>query len=819
MKNRFRATLVKLASQRSMNFAFVDQVLVSGSNFVAGILLARAFGIFEFGRFALAWMFVEFIGSLQFAAIIQPMLNIGPKQTETDSDRYYDAVIAQQAAVCMVFGVVAWLSATVAGWLLSDPEFSRLALPLCAAIMGYQLQCFFRRYFFARDRPLAGLVNDALRFAVQIAATAALAFVWPGSTAGAGLWIVAAACAVSALQGVLCFGRPKWNRAVFVDVSVRHWAFSKWLLPSALMYWMTTQGFALMSGFVLGAAATGSLRAAISIIGVVNILLLALDNFAPVQAARAVHVGGPIELRRNIARLALLTGTLVVTMVALININPGYLVHLLYGERFASIEQLVRWLCAPASVFAICTVLVIWAGALERPRTIFISYAAAAIFTTIAAYPLTRYGGLAGVVAGSFLVETIRAVVLLVAFVRWSRAITSEGAECVVPTGQATRDRGGVPWQIRRNLYRAGLWFLAASGLPRVMARHRAGQGAILSFHRVYLPKPHEFGSQSLSIAPKNFRRLVQTLQERGYDFLTISALADRLRTGELAQRKFVCLTFDDGFVDNYGEAYAICSELGVPMTVYLVSGFVRREFPMWSFGLEKALAAHDVLEFTWESKEVRLNARTMGQKRQAFLTVASLFVLAQPQRIKHLCADLGARYGIDFMALSDQNALTPAMISEMHASGLVEFGVHSVHHAYLSHLDNSDAYREIMQGKRDCEALLGAEIRHFAYPYGDERSFGSREIKFCRELGFQTAVTTESNTIFAADRDRLLALPRLTYNGTFQDTPLLGLLLSGALPTLRRGLRAWPMSAPVRNSPPTPLSVAASGGPEKLLG
>jgi O-antigen/teichoic acid export membrane protein/peptidoglycan/xylan/chitin deacetylase (PgdA/CDA1 family) len=819
MKNRFRATLVKLASQRSMNFAFVDQVLVSGSNFVAGILLARAFGIFEFGRFALAWMFVEFIGSLQFAAIIQPMLNIGPKQTETDSDRYYDAVIAQQAAACMVFGVVAWLSATVAGWLLSDPEFSRLALPLCAAIMGYQLQCFFRRYFFARDRPLAGLVNDALRFAVQIAATVALAFVWPGSTAGAGLWIVAAACAVSALQGVLCFGRPKWNRAVFVDVSVRHWAFSKWLLPSALMYWMTTQGFALMSGFVLGAAATGSLRAAISIVGVVNILLLALDNFAPVQAARAVHVGGPFKLRRNIARLALLTGTLVMTMVALININPGYLVHLLYGERFASIEQLVRWLCAPASVFAISTVLVIWAGALERTRTIFISYAAATVFTAIAAYPLTRYGGLAGVVAGSFLVETIRAAVLLVAFVRWSKAIMSEEVQCAVHARRATRARGGIPWQMKQDLYRSGLWFLAASGLPRLMARHSAGQGAILSFHRVYLPGPHEFGSQPQSIAPENFRRLVRTLQERGYDFLTMSALADRLRTGELARRKFVCLSFDDGFVDTYGEAYAICREFGVPMTVYLVSGFMRRDFPMWSFGLEKALAANDVLEFTWEGKEVRLDVRTMGQKRQAFLTVAPLFVRAQPQGVQRLCAELGARYGIDFMALSDQNALTPAMVREMHASGLVEFGVHSVHHAYLSQLDNSGAHREIMQSKRDCEALVGAEVRHFAYPYGDERSFGSREIKFCRELGFQTAVTTESNTIFASDRDRLLALPRLTYSGTFQDTPLLDLLLSGALPRLRRGLRAWPMSVPVTNSPPTPLSVAASGGPEKLLG
>jgi O-antigen/teichoic acid export membrane protein/peptidoglycan/xylan/chitin deacetylase (PgdA/CDA1 family) len=819
MKNRIRATLMQLASQRMMNFAFFDQALVSSSNFLAGILLARAFGVFEFGRFALAWMFVEFIGSLQGAAIIQPMLNIGPKQAEAGRDRYYDAVLAQQAAACMVFGLVAWLAATLAGWLLSDPEFDSLALPLCAAIMAYQLQSFFRRYFFSRDRPIAGLVNDALRFTVQIAATAALAFGWPGSTAAAGLWIVAAACAVSAFQGILCFGRLRWNTAGFVDVSMRNWNFSKWLLPSALMYWMTTQGFALMSGFVLGAAATGSLRAAISVVGVVNILLLALDNFAPVQAARAVHVGGPIELHRNITRLALLTATVVVSTVALINVDPGYLVHLLYGERFASIEQVVRWLCAPASVFAISTVLVIWAGALERTRTIFVSYAAATVFTAIAAYPLTRYGGLAGVVAGSFLVETIRVIVLLVAFVRWRRAIMSEEVQCAVRARRATRARRGMPWQLRQNLYRSGLWFLAATGLPRLMARHSAGQGAIMSFHRVYLPEPHEFGSHSLSIAPKNFRRLVQTLQERGYDFLTMSALADRLRTGELARRKFVCLTFDDGFVDTYGEAYGICREFGVPMTVYLVSGFVRREFPMWSFGLEKALAANDVLEFTWEGKEVRLDARTMGQKRQAFLAVAPLLVGAQPEGVKRLCAELDARYGIDFMALTDQNALTPAMVREMHASGLVEFGVHSVHHAYLSQLDNSGAHWEIMQGKRDCEALVGAEIRHFAYPYGDEGSFGTREIKFCRELGFQTAVTTESNTIFASDRDRLLALPRLTYSGRFQDTPLLDLLLSGALPRLRRGLRVWPLSASVRNSPPTPLSVAASGGPEKLLG
>src|SRR5258708_5422071 len=162
MKHRVRATLLRLASQRMRNFAAFDQVLASGSNFLTGILLVRALGLFEYGRFALAWMFVEFLASLQTAAIIQPMLNIGSKQAETDRDRYYDAVFAQQVIACMVFGPVAWASATLAGWLLSDPEFDRLALPLCAAVMAYQLQSFFRRYFFALTLPTPVLATDAM---------------------------------------------------------------------------------------------------------------------------------------------------------------------------------------------------------------------------------------------------------------------------------------------------------------------------------------------------------------------------------------------------------------------------------------------------------------------------------------------------------------------------------------------------------------------------------------------------------------------------------------------------------------------------------
>jgi O-antigen/teichoic acid export membrane protein/peptidoglycan/xylan/chitin deacetylase (PgdA/CDA1 family) len=790
MKQLLLRLLSIFASKRNMNYAFADQIMVSGSNFLTGILLARAFGIVEFGIFTLGWMFVEFMGSLQAAAVIQPMLNIGPKQLPDERASYFNAVLAQQAVLCAAFGPAAWLIAILAGQLLSDTEFGNLAIPLAAAVVGYQLQCFFRRYFYARERAGAVLVNDALRFSVQIPTTAALVFWWPGATAAAGLWIVAASCGVSALHGAIYFGRPRWNPVVFAKVVARHWDFSKWLLPSAFMYWMTSQGFPLMSGFVLGAAATGGLRVALAIVGVLNILLLAVENFAPVQAARAVHNGGQLELYRNIVRLALLTFTLVVVTVTLINIDPEYLLRLLYGDTYSSVTELVRWLCASAAIHAVCSILVIWAAALERARIIYVSYAAATVFTAIAAYPLTLYGGLGGVVAGAVLVEAIRAAVLLAAFLNWRRAVMSSGQSLAVGRGPGMLVRTDVRWEVKEGVFRAVLRMLGEVGLPRLMARHTAGQGAVIAFHRIYAPQPHEFGSHALSIAPNTFRRHIQTLQDRGYDFVKISDVPGRLRGGRTADRKFICITFDDGFVDTYTEAFPICREFGVPMTVYLVSSFVQRAFPMWSFGLEAAVAGNNELEFTWGHGPVRLYARTKAEKRQAYSAIASFFASAQPQEIRCACAELGSRYGVDFSGLSNTNALTPEMITEMRDSGLVEFGAHTVHHARLSILSDSDARQEILQSKRDCEAIVGAAVRHFAYPYGDRASFGSREIGFCRELGINTAVTTDSNTMVAADCDRLLALPRLSYNGRFQDTPLLDLLISGALPRLRRGLR-----------------------------
>ncbi len=343
---------------------------------------------------------------------------------------------------------------------------------------------------------------------------------------------------------------------------------------------------------------------------------------------------------------------------------------------------------------------------------------------------------------------------------------------------------------IERELLRYALWSTWASGLPRLMARRHAGRGGILSFHRVLPRGSQTFASQAVPVTPETFRGIVRTLKDQGYSFLSMSGLADWLQRPEDIG-KFVCLTFDDGFTDTYTQAFPVCQEFGVPMTVYLVPSFVRREFPLWLLGLEAVLATTDIISLTVDGREFQFAARTERQKRFAYQSVAPLLVAARPEQVRAVCHELEHRYGIDFAALAARDLLTPAMITNMQASGLVEFGAHGVHHACLGRLDEAEAYREIAQSKQECEALLGVPVHHFAYPYGDSEAAGPREAEMCRRLGFRTAVTTECNTIFTSDRLRPFLLPRLTYNGNFQDAPLLELLLSGTLPRLRRALRA----------------------------
>ncbi|MGN0886039.1 MAG: polysaccharide deacetylase family protein [Candidatus Spyradenecus sp.] len=87
----------------------------------------------------------------------------------------------------------------------------------------------------------------------------------------------------------------------------------------------------------------------------------------------------------------------------------------------------------------------------------------------------------------------------------------------------------------------------------------------------------------------------------------------------------------------------------------------------------------------------------------------------------------------------SDSAFLTPAQIREMAASGLVEFGGHTVHHQRLDEVPLEVAEREIRENRAWLTQLLGAAPRAFAYPCG---GYTEQVVETVARAGYTLAAT-----------------------------------------------------------------------------
>ncbi len=71
-----------------------------------------------------------------------------------------------------------------------------------------------------------------------------------------------------------------------------------------------------------------------------------------------------------------------------------------------------------------------------------------------------------------------------------------------------------------------------------------------------------------------------------------------------------------------------------------------------------------------------------------------------------------------------------------------VEIGAHSVTHARLSRLPPDQAREEMVRSKADLEAITGAPVRSFAYPYGEATPALAH---MAEDVGFARAFTMRS--------------------------------------------------------------------------
>jgi len=400
--------------------ALIDQAVVSGSNFLNTVILVRALGLAEFGVFSLLWLAVIFVVSLQQALLGQPLLTFVPKHEEGESRSYLAAVFR----LALIFTVlVALLTGAGYGFFLAHWDAENVQgtlLPMVLVVTFKQAHAFLRASFFATGRRDRALRNDILAYPGQSLALGALWFAGL-LTLSSALWIIGIFFVVACVVGLRSFEGLGVRPKPLAEVAERHWQFSKWIAAMAVAQWFGSNSYVVAAGLLLGTAAVGALKAAHTVIGVLHLVFLAMENVVPVAAARLLAVEGRERMTRYLKRVAVLGLTGTATISSFLALFPQWILRPLYhGEVTAEVTFALRGL-ALLYLFAFAiSLLQIGFRTLERTRVVFVTYLINTVVAVILAEPVVAAYGFKGVVLGMAGQQALLA--LMLAAVWWSSA-------------------------------------------------------------------------------------------------------------------------------------------------------------------------------------------------------------------------------------------------------------------------------------------------------------------------------------------------------------------------------------------------------------
>jgi peptidoglycan/xylan/chitin deacetylase (PgdA/CDA1 family) len=342
-----------------------------------------------------------------------------------------------------------------------------------------------------------------------------------------------------------------------------------------------------------------------------------------------------------------------------------------------------------------------------------------------------------------------------------------------------------------KHLIRTGLEALYFSGSYRALQPFFGGVGAILTLHHVRPPRREAFQpNRLLEVTPAFLERVIVALRRARVELVSLDEMCRRLQD-RIFWRKFVCITFDDGYRDNLEHAYPILKRHGVPFAVYVPTSFPDRLGELWWLALETVIARNHRIGLVVGGEDRHFDCATTQEKYEVYEAVywwlRSFDTEAALRRVVH---DLCRRYHVDINSFAADLCMTWAELDTLARDPLVTIGAHTVNHVMLAKVPEEEARSEMKMSASVIEAALGPRPRHFSYPVGDRTSAGPREFRLASEAGFASAVTTRPGVLYPEHRHHLTALPRISLNGEFQRLRYLRVLLSGTATALHNRFR-----------------------------
>ncbi|WP_018132144.1 polysaccharide deacetylase family protein [Effusibacillus pohliae] len=137
----------------------------------------------------------------------------------------------------------------------------------------------------------------------------------------------------------------------------------------------------------------------------------------------------------------------------------------------------------------------------------------------------------------------------------------------------------------------AGIALPAAHAKQETVEKAVATKIPVLMYHSI-----SDNPQNRLCLAPTRFAEQMEYLKQAGYHSISFKDLED-WKAGKPLPVKPVLITLDDGYRDNYTNAYPVLKRLHLKATVFLVTGFLNQK-QFLTEEMVKEMAADGLIEF-----------------------------------------------------------------------------------------------------------------------------------------------------------------------------------------------------------------------------
>jgi len=322
-------------------------------------------------------------------------------------------------------------------------------------------------------------------------------------------------------------------------------------------------------------------------------------------------------------------------------------------------------------------------------------------------------------------------------------------------------------------------------------AHQRINPGAlILAYHRVYAPRRDP---QLLCVSPENFRTHLEVLKNIANP-ISMQQLLESATTARKVRRAVV-ITFDDGYRDNYEQARRILAEYKVPATFFITTGHInaRREF--WWDELDRIFLSSGrlpaYLKLRIGEREVEYELGAHGkyfeqdtrrdaswdvtyadrptERHRIYDSLCNLFREANVVDREDALSALRAWAGDNSSGRSEYYAMTDLEVLKLSQSEIFEVAAHTVNHPRLAAIDIAEQRAEVANSKTQLEAISGAQVSGFAYPFGGRGDYTPDTVSAVRSCGFNWACSNFEGVV-RRSTDRF-QLPRYLVRNWDRDT------------------------------------------------